>query len=133
MLRRLPQCSAQAGEALRPFLAAAAVLLSASLASAEVLAFRNETPLPVVVQGSCIIRGTIHRDRPQPINRGEAARIVLPGNKLITIYDAKVPSRILFQETIPGGTEDLYFTILPDPITGKVRVERVKPGRMGPR
>jgi hypothetical protein len=93
---------------------------------AEVLAFRNDTGTPIVVQGACIVQGTVQRDRPHPLAPNESCRITLPGNKLITIYDPRMPNQILFKGNYPAGTEDLYFSVRLDPTRSKVIVERVK-------
>jgi hypothetical protein len=104
-----------------------ALALLPALAGAETLHFRNDTPMPIVMQGACVVQGKVQRDRPQPLRPTEACRIALPGNKLITIYDPSMPNRILFQATIPAGPEDLYFSVRQDPLQGKVIIERVKP------
>jgi hypothetical protein len=109
---------------------AALALLPAGL-RAETLVFRNDTNAPLVIQGACVINGRLRHDQPIAVGPGATARIVLPGNKLITVYHAKLPNRILFQGTIQEGKEDLYFSMQPDPVIGKVKMEQVKPGAMG--
>src|SRR5438309_11414812 len=60
-------------------------------APAETLVFRNECKAPVVVQAASVVRGVLRRDRPYLLNyRDTTPDIVMPGNKLITVYDAKV-------------------------------------------
>jgi hypothetical protein len=103
------------------------MLLLPALASAEVLAFRNDTNSPIVVQGACTVQGNVRRDRPQLLQPTEACRVALPGNKLITIYSAQMPNQILLQTTITAGPEDLYLSVRFDPVKGKVILERVKP------
>jgi hypothetical protein len=98
---------------------------------AETLVFRNDTNAPLVIQGACVVNGRLRHDQPIAMAPGATARIVLPGNKLITVYHAKLPNRILFQGTIQGGTDDLYFSMQPDPVIGKVKMEQVKTGAMG--
>lgn len=105
-------------------------LLPAGL-RAETLVFRNDTNAPLVIQGACVVNGRLRHDQPIAMAPGATARIVLPGNKLITVYHAKLPNRILYQGTIQGGTEDLYFLVQPDPVIGKVKMEQVKAGAMG--
>lgn len=112
----------------RGFLALLAWGLLPDLADAEVLAFRNDTGAPIVVQGACFAQGTVQRDRPYRLQPGEACRINLPGNKLITMYNARMPNQVLFKTTIPAGPEDLYFSVRLDP-QGKVCIERIKPPR----
>jgi hypothetical protein len=101
--------------------------LPASL-RAEVLTFRNDTKVPVVIQGTCVVRGKVVHDQPQIIQPGGTAKIQLPGNKTVTIYDAKNTNVQYFQGSIPGGNDDLYFSVQPDPATpGKAKCDQVKP------
>jgi hypothetical protein len=93
---------------------------------AETLTFRNDTNTPVVIQGSYIVRGMVRRDAPQLVQPGASVRVVLPGNKLITVYDAKLPSRTLFQDTIQGSTNDQSFTIKEDSAPSKVKMDQLR-------
>src|SRR5205823_13152521 len=73
-------------------------------AGAEALAFRNECKAPVVVQAVSVFRGRVFRDKPYLLNRGHVTpNIVLPGDKVITVYDAKVPNRELFKGALPAS------------------------------
>jgi hypothetical protein len=117
---------------LRPCLPAVLVvcLLPAS-SSAQTLLFRNECPAPVVVQAVSIFRGRVFRDRPYMLNSGDTTPgIALPGDKLVTIYDAKVPNRVIFQGAIPAGPGPLLFGVVPDVVPGRVRID---PRRLPPR
>lgn len=108
-----------------------ALALLPAAARAEALGFRNDTTAPIIVQGASMVQGGVQRDRPHLLQKNEACRIVLPGNKLITIYNAKMPNQVLFQTTIPAAAEDQFFSVCLDPIQKKVviqPVERVKPG-----
>jgi hypothetical protein len=109
---------------------AVVALLPAGL-RAETLVFRNDTNAPLVIQGACVINGRLRHDQPIAVAPGATARIVLPGNKLITVYHAKLPNRILFQGTIQEGKDDRYFSMQPDSVIGKVKMEEVKAGAMG--
>jgi hypothetical protein len=105
-----------------------AVLLAPAVANAESLNFRNETPVPVVVQGACVVRGVLVRDRPYLLAPGDKSpAIALPGNKVITIYEAKVPNRVLFQGVVPAGTDDQVFDIQAD--GPRVKIEKHRPKR----
>ncbi|HVS39345.1 MAG TPA: hypothetical protein VMS17_27555 [Gemmataceae bacterium] len=103
----------------------AAVLMGALLpagAHAEELLFRNETNGPIIIQAACVVRGVLRRDRPYLLKPGDATpAIVLPGNKLITIYDGLNTNRVIFQGTIPGGLGNQAFGVGIDP-TGGVMV-----------
>lgn len=95
---------------------------------AENLIFRNECTAPVVVQAVSVFRGRVFRDRPYLLNPGDATPAVgIPGDKIITVYDAKVPNRVLFRDAIPAGRADLHFGILPDAVPGKARIEIRRP------
>src|SRR5262245_46480166 len=67
---------------------ALALMLPAAL-QAETLTFRNDTNVPVVIQGTCVVRGKVVHDQPQIIQPNGTAKIQLPGNKTVNIYDAK--------------------------------------------
>jgi hypothetical protein len=110
----------------RPRLAAALIVcVFPAVAPAEGLIFRNECPAPVVVQAVSIgPRGFIRRDRPYLLNPGDATpAIALPGDKIITVYDARVPNRVLFQGGIPAGRADMNFGVVPHRLPGRVHIE----------
>ena len=90
---------------------------------AEALLFRNETNGPIIVQAACVVRGVLRRDRPYLLlPGGSTPGIVMPGNKIITIYDGLHPNVMIFQGTIPGGAADQAFGVSLDP-TGGVKVD----------
>jgi hypothetical protein len=114
----------------RPLLVLAALALLAALpvaVRAENLVFRNDTNAPLVIQGACVVRGQLRTDQPIMIAPGAVARINLPGNKLVTVYHARLPNRPLYQNTIAGGNDDLYYSIQPDVLPARVKVEQTKP------
>lgn len=92
-------------------------------ASAEDVYFRNDSGVPIIVQGSCLIRGKLVNDRPNLLQPGAKARIALPGNKVITIREPRAPNRVLHQTTVPSGMDDLYILINPDP-PAKLKLDR---------
>jgi hypothetical protein len=121
----------------------AAIVISAHLPAAlraENLVFRNDTNAPLVIQGACVVRGQLRTDQPIMMAPGAVARINLPGNKLITVYHARLPNRPLYQNTIPGGNDDLYYSIQLDVLPARVKLEQQKkpfpipgpPGMSGP-
>ncbi len=102
-------------------------MVPAGARAAEELIFRNETNGPIIVQGACVVRGVLHRDRPYLLKPTEmTAPIVLPGNKLITIYDGINTNHVIFQGTIPGGLGNQFLGVSPDP-TGGVAIAPEKP------
>ncbi|HJT77369.1 MAG TPA: hypothetical protein VJ739_09235 [Gemmataceae bacterium] len=103
------------------------VALLPAVGTAEVLTFRNDTNAPLVIQGASVVRGQLRADQPVSMLPGARARINLPGNKLITIYHAKLPNRPLYQGTIQGGSDDQFFSIQSDTVLGRVKLERKKP------
>jgi hypothetical protein len=122
---------------IRPCLPALLILcILPADAPAQALHFRNECPAPVVIQASFISRGVFRRDRPYLLKLGDATPpIKLPGDKIITVYDAKVPNRILFQGAAPVAPTDLYFGITVNArMPGRVLMQpRPPPRRQGGR
>jgi hypothetical protein len=60
--------------------------------------------------------------------------VTVLGNKLVNVYDARFPNRMLFQGTLPASpTDGMYSIKQPDPRQPKVDMEMVKqpmmPGR----
>ncbi len=106
-------------------LAALIVCLLPAPAAAELLTFRNECPAPVVVQAVSVFRGRVFRDKPYLLTTGEwTPAIALPGDKVITVYDAKVPNRVLFQGALPASLENQRDGIVPDRPPPRVRMEK---------
>jgi hypothetical protein len=90
---------------------------------AEDLWFRNDTGVPIIIQGSCVAaRGRVVTDRPKLVQPGDKVRIILPGNKLITIRDARAPGTVVHKETIPAAAQD-HFVIITSPAAGKAKLE----------
>jgi hypothetical protein len=108
------------------------VCLAPAAAPAESLRFRNETAGSLIIQTSYILQNTV-RTGPRITlpARGttgdETPPIVLPGNKIITIFDPRNPTRPVYQGTIPAGTEDLSFNIVPDVPVPRVKLEPRRP------
>jgi hypothetical protein len=99
-----------------------APLLLAALpdaATAGWLGFRNETSGPVVVQGASSVNNIVRRGKPYLLYPGEVAWdfISVPGAKLLTVYDAKQPTQVLYQDTVLVAGADLFFAIQPEPLT----------------
>jgi hypothetical protein len=92
-------------------------------ARAEALLFRNDTKAVIIVQAACVVRGVLRRDRPYLLKPGDSTPgIVMPGNKVITVYDGLRPNKVVFQGAIPGGPTDQAFIVNPDP-AGGVKLE----------
>lgn len=90
--------------------------------------FRNDTGVPITVQAAFSVPGGgVQRDRAYNLQNTEGCRIVLPGTKLITIYNPKMPNQVLSQTSIPANPEDLYFSVQFDSAQNKVGIVKVKP------
>ncbi len=75
---------------------------------------RNDTDITVVVSVSSVAGGRILRARPQLLKPKLSAPFVLPGNKAVTLYDARFPTRALFSGIIPASPLNLSYSIRPD-------------------
>jgi hypothetical protein len=94
------------------------VLLPAS-SSAETIQVKNDAGGPIIVVVSCVVRGQKVSAGPYKLDANDASPgVTLPGNKVITVYDAKAPNRVIFQGAIPGGPNDVQWAIMPDPRGG---------------
>lgn len=102
------------------------LLMLPTLAAAEVVVLRNDTMVPVIVQGSCVVNGKVIRSRAIQIQPGDTANIILPGNKIITVHDARPPLPLINTSTVPAGKEDLYLSIQVDTPT-KAKLEPFTP------
>ena len=108
----------------------AALLLAPALASAGTITIYNDdaTAVPVIVQATCVVRGKLVRDKPDLLTKGDKSHaIALPGNKVVTIYDARVANRVLFQTVIADSADDLQFTIAPDTTAPKLKLVPRRP------
>jgi len=111
-------------------LCAGLILLAvcAAPATAQSIMFKNDTTMNLVVHpGSITPQGMIKRDRPyQLAPKDTTPRIMLPGTRVVTIYDPKNPTRPIYQGNIPNDPKnDLQFSIQLDG-NGKVKVVQVK-------
>src|SRR5262245_11405672 len=88
--------------------------------------FRNDTSNPVVIQLTCVVQGVLTQTRPSLVRAGETSpRIDIPArtNKVITVYDARTPNRILFQSAFPGADGVQLYRVKFDMQTGRLKVE----------
>jgi hypothetical protein len=94
-------------------------------ASAEDLYFRNDTAVPLIIQGSCInpLTGRVVNDRPNLVQPGGKVRIALPGNKQIFFREARAPNRLIHKEDVVAGKDDMYVLVKPDP-AAKLKFEK---------
>jgi hypothetical protein len=83
-------------------------------ADAGWLGLRNDTGAPIVVQGASLVNNVMRRGRPQLLFPGEVTweAILIPGKKVIEIYDPKLPKHPpVHQEIIPVAGADLFYSI----------------------
>jgi hypothetical protein len=93
---------------------------------AETIAFRNDSPLAVVIHVSSVFQGAVLRARPcQLLPHNTSPGITLPGNKVLTITDARFPTRVLYQGPIPASERDLLFSIQPGFPPPRLKVTQV--------
>jgi len=90
------------------------------------LGFRNDVKDSIIVQSSPVTnRGAAVFGRPKTMVAGEVAweSVLLPGNRLIRIYDSK--KVLIYQKTIPV-MGDLFFSIQVEPKTNNVQLVPIK-------
>jgi hypothetical protein len=98
-------------------LALISLALVAAPARAAGISFRNDLRIPIIVQGSCVVKKVLRRGQPIvvfPKKTGWDAHLK-SGPRLITIYDGTQPTRVLFQGIIPFLGEDMSFAVRPSP------------------
>jgi hypothetical protein len=122
---------------LTAFVAMACLLAAVELTPAQQpmvasVGFRNQTNLPILVQGYTIINKT---QRPGQIlqlkKNGDVAfdANVPAGIRYITIYNANQPAVVLLRDfPVPIQKRDVFFDIMPSPNNPKVFV--LVPGTM---
>ena len=71
--------------------------------------------------------GLLQRGKPLLVYPGKVVMwdAMPPGNALISIADAKAPARAIYQGTITVGTDDLFFSVLPDVPAPKAKLEPI--------
>src|SRR5262245_33744741 len=97
----------------------AGTILAALPAAAQArgIAFRNELNLPIVVQGTSIVNNMVRQGRPFLLypNKSGMDQIPAAGNRLIVIYDANQPSRVLYKDVVPYAGKEMHFAVQVDP------------------
>ncbi len=116
-----------ASKAWKPAFLAILLLAADPLCSwAGWLGFRNDVKDSIIVQSSPVTnRGAAVFGRPKTMVAGEVAweSVLLPGNRMIRIYDSK--KVLIYQKTIPV-MGDLFFSIQIDPKTNNVQLIPIK-------
>jgi hypothetical protein len=100
---------------------AGSALLLLVLASVPVQAagigFKSNIPIPIIVQGHQNVDNMLRRGAPVLIAPGKLGwdLNLKKGIRFITIYDARQPTRVLFQDKVDFLGQDMLFTINRDP------------------
>ena|SRR6266849_4783075 len=109
----------------------ALAILPAAL-PAQTVNIRNDSQVALVVQFAYVVNGTVKRDKPIVIRPGATAPIAtLAGAKLISVYDARMPNKVLHQSTIPASKDDQAYILAPNAAGTRIDLEPVKPGGGG--
>lgn len=110
--------------ARKGLLALALLVLVPAAVEAAGFGFRNDTQIPIYVQGSCTVNGQIQRGPLLYIKPGQTAWDVNLKNstRTITIYDAS--NQKLFQDTLPFLGKDIFYSVV------TVAVPRGQPPRV---
>jgi hypothetical protein len=112
---------------LLPFLLPAQAL-------AETIEIVNNTKATLVVQCAAVVRGVVRRGAPNTLGPGEKMTVTALGNKLVNVYDARFPNRMLYQGTVPASLTDGSYSITqPDLRIPKLQMDTNRPGMMGKR
>ena len=114
------------------FLALALPFLLPAQSLAETIEIVNTTKGTVVVQAATVVRGMVRRGTPTTLGPGDKMTVTVTGNKLLNIYDARFPNRMLYQGTVPASPNDGSYSIRqPDPRIPKLDLDVNRPGTMG--
>jgi hypothetical protein len=111
------------------------VCVTPAVLQAETITFRNECRVPVAVQTGSVVGGVLRPDRTIVLKPREATpRISLDSDKIVIIYDARVPNRILYKDAVRASKRAIHVGIVPVGALPKVKLEERKPfppGRTG--
>jgi hypothetical protein len=112
--------------------AALALLLLAlapAHAQAEVIVLRNDSQTPVQVQVVAVFKGRITQTPSVLLNpRMTLPGITITGDKTIILYDARIPTRMLFKGTIQASPINQSYSIQPDLIPPRLKLVPINPG-----
>jgi len=92
-------------------------VLGAAPAQAAGIGFKSNVPIPVIIQGHTIVDNVVRRGTPVVIPPGKMGwdLNLKKGVRVITIYDGRQPTRVLFQDTVRFQGEDVIFAVNRDP------------------
>jgi hypothetical protein len=85
-------------------------------ARAEGIAFHNQLPVGIIVQGSSVVGNMLRNGAPFAVNSGRVGWDLRlpPGVRHISIYDANTRRQLHF-ERIPFNGQDIHLLVQPGP------------------
>lgn len=104
----------------------ASLLFAPGLLRAETLVIRNQTGTTLTVQSACVVRGMVRPQRPVLLQPGGVFETALPGNKLISVYDPRLPNRSLLQSVIEASCQNQLFVLGVEGASGKLKLTPVR-------
>ncbi len=97
--------------------------LSPVWGQAESIVLRNDSQTAVFVHVTTLYRGRVTLARPVLLNpRATMPGITMAGDKIITLNDARIPTRSLFKGTIQSSPIDQTYSIQPDLLPPKLKL-----------
>jgi len=106
-------------------MALAVLGLAPQLGRAETIIFRNDTHMAIVVQVTAGFKGRVQRTRPILLApKANSGPIMLLGDKQVAVYDANLPTRVLYKDFLSPSQYNRAFSIQPDP-PGRVRLQMI--------
>jgi hypothetical protein len=97
-------------------------------AEAAMIGFHNTLKKNIYIEAVSIIRGRAFRDKPLLIKPGQVSwhTNVPPGNRVIYVYGAGPPVRLMYQGTVAVGAQNLFYAVQPQqPVQGMPRAKLV--------
>jgi hypothetical protein len=104
-------------------------------ATAAWLGFRNDMKVPVIVQGTTVLRIgqriIVRQGKAMVLSPGDVSwePVLEAGNRYITVTEANPPGRVLHQGVVPVVGNDLFFSIQLDPPPPPAKGEKPLPPR----
>jgi hypothetical protein len=79
--------------------------------------FKNQLPIPIIIQGESIVNGALRRGPVLLIHPGKTVwdTNVPPGKRRVIVYEANQPNRTLHQEFLLVENADQAFRVVPLP------------------
>jgi hypothetical protein len=97
-------------------------------AAAAWFGVRNDSNMVIIFQGASVDNNVVRRGKAHVLSPGqETWELITPGVKIVTVYDGRVPGRVLYERTFPVGPNDnlLFYSI-------QVGIVQVAPGVLVP-